>query len=567
MKHPSSEEIEEVRPEEEPSSVAIESETESEENSQEVEQETTIEPGALAKLESLREQQAAQLEWIKRAEAKRGKSEEESPKPEEERQTRVPEERTAKVDGLNPTSDSMTEAIFGDGLDSERLEGLEETRRKAEAEAQSRMAKEHQLKAEIDALRKTEADQLKRIEAARLARQVEEIDTQIKALRKAEANDGKGRKRSKSRSKTEEERLEALTAEVEGEVQRLTKKRQRLMAKLEEARKAELGYLTRIEEAKARLKAHEEMQGQLAEEEARLQEGVEQDSDEQSKEQSMVEAAIVETEEIEPYEENYSLSTKGGELNLINIDQQDVDAEVERIYEAALFVESDLNKDEEDRDEEGARSLDLLGVEKGIDQINDEDPVISGIRERLKSEDQEERVAALAELSKEGDPEAFKLITMSFDDPVTEVRNAAARALYDLRPDRADSFTMALREGSPERRRKIGTSLEGSGIAQGAIDNLVGESREKTYEAFSILFLMAKAGGVQPLLNAIQDHPNVGVRLAVIKLLAFSNQSEIMPSFRRLAVRGSLPPEVRSAVMEAIHEMNTRAQASTQTLA
>lgn len=68
---------------------------------------------------------------------------------------------------------------------------------------------------------------------------------------------------------------------------------------------------------------------------------------------------------------------------------------------------------------------------------------------------------------------------------------------------------------------------------------------------------MAKAGGVQPLLR-IQDHPNVEVRLAVIKLLAFSNQSEIMLSFRCLAVRGSLPPEVRSAVMEAIHEMNTQ---------
>jgi len=41
------------------------------------------------------------------------------------------------------------------------------------------------------------------------------------------------------------------------------------------------------------------------------------------------------------------------------------------------------------------------------------------------------------------------------------------------------------------------------------------------------------------------------VRLAVVKLLALSGQPDILPAFRRMAVRGSLPAEVRSAVMEA----------------
>ncbi|PYS75499.1 MAG: hypothetical protein DMF66_19530 [Acidobacteria bacterium] len=83
------------------------------------------------------------------------------------------------------------------------------------------------------------------------------------------------------------------------------------------------------------------------------------------------------------------------------------------------------------------------------------------------------------------------------------------------------------------------------------------ESREKTYEAFSLLFLMAKAGEVQPLIRAIEGHPNSEVRLAVVKLLALSGQKEILPAFRRLAVRGSLPTEVRSAVMEAIYQISS----------
>jgi hypothetical protein len=119
-----------------------------------------------------------------------------------------------------------------------------------------------------------------------------------------------------------------------------------------------------------------------------------------------------------------------------------------------------------------------------------------------------------------------------------------------------------LREGTPERRRNIGHALAASGLAKDAIGNLTGESREKTYDAFSLLFLMAKAGEVQPLMKAIEDYPNVEVRIAVVKLLALSGQPEIVPAFRRMAVRGSLPSEVRSAVMEAIYQIGSQARES-----
>jgi hypothetical protein len=74
---------------------------------------------------------------------------------------------------------------------------------------------------------------------------------------------------------------------------------------------------------------------------------------------------------------------------------------------------------------------------------------------------------------------------------------------------------------------------------------------------------MSKAGEVQPLMRAIEDHPNIEVRLAVVKLLAFTNQPDITSALRSLAVRGSLPSEVRSAVMEAIHQISSQAQERT----
>jgi len=67
---------------------------------------------------------------------------------------------------------------------------------------------------------------------------------------------------------------------------------------------------------------------------------------------------------------------------------------------------------------------------------------------------------------------------------------------------------------------------------------------------------MSKSGELNPLMRAIEEHPKTEARLAVIKLLALSGQPEVLPAFRRLAVRGTLPPDVRSAVMEAIYQIS-----------
>jgi hypothetical protein len=147
------------------------------------------------------------------------------------------------------------------------------------------------------------------------------------------------------------------------------------------------------------------------------------------------------------------------------------------------------------------------------------------------------------------------------------VRNAAARALYDLSHDRAGSFTRALREGTPERRRKIGAAIAGSGLAVDAINSLCGEGRERTYDAYSLLFLMAKSGEVLPLMQAISRHSNLDVRLTSIKLLALSNQQQVLSSLRHLAARESLPPEVHSALMEAIYSISTQARDHAPSLA
>ena len=123
-----------------------------------------------------------------------------------------------------------------------------------------------------------------------------------------------------------------------------------------------------------------------------------------------------------------------------------------------------------------------------------------------------------------------------------EHRNAAIRRLYDNNPERAASFfNMALRESSPEGRRKLGAALIGSGLVSDAIKTLIGEGGKDSYSAFSLLFLAAKAGEIQPLVRAIENHPSVELRQKLIGLLASSGENESLPSSRRLPVAKTLP--------------------------
>jgi hypothetical protein len=154
-----------------------------------------------------------------------------------------------------------------------------------------------------------------------------------------------------------------------------------------------------------------------------------------------------------------------------------------------------------------------------------------------------------------GNDDSFLQLDESLEYGSAEACSNAIRSLYDLDPDRAASFfNLALRESSPERRRKIGAALTASGLVSEAIENLAAAKHENSYSSFSLLFLVAKAGEVQPLTQIIESHPNMELRLAVLRLLAASGEPDILPVLQRLAVN-NLPSPVRSAITEAINQL------------
>lgn len=147
----------------------------------------------------------------------------------------------------------------------------------------------------------------------------------------------------------------------------------------------------------------------------------------------------------------------------------------------------------------------------------------------------------------------FEQIAELLDDPSAAVREKAVRDLYQMDPDQAATLVNdALRDGTPEERRRIGRALADSGLLYEALDDLMAENHESCYGAFSLLFLVAKAGVVEPLTSVIEKHPSLDLSLALIRLLASSGEPEVATSLRRLATNTSLAPEIQAAVAEAL---------------
>jgi len=150
----------------------------------------------------------------------------------------------------------------------------------------------------------------------------------------------------------------------------------------------------------------------------------------------------------------------------------------------------------------------------------------------------------------EYEAERFRNLCAIFDHPSQAVRERAV--LNEFGPQRLSVLARALREAPFARARRIGAVIVTSGIANEAINHLT-SGNEKYYEALTLLLLLMKVGEAQPLLRAIEEHPNHDVRIAAISLLALSQQKEFTAELHQIALQEALPPDVQAALQTALH--------------
>ena len=149
----------------------------------------------------------------------------------------------------------------------------------------------------------------------------------------------------------------------------------------------------------------------------------------------------------------------------------------------------------------------------------------------------------------------FDRIASSVIECTDQQRPSTIRHLYKLDPERAASFlNIFLQACSREERQQIGAALEASGLVSEAIKDLTGRSHSNSYRACSLLFLVAKAGTIGPLMRVIEDHPNIELRVALIRLLSSSGASDLTLQFQQLLTNASLPIELCAAMKEVVRQ-------------
>jgi HEAT repeat protein len=160
------------------------------------------------------------------------------------------------------------------------------------------------------------------------------------------------------------------------------------------------------------------------------------------------------------------------------------------------------------------------------------------------------RSLAITSLAAINHESVFPAVLIGMADESREVRAAAARSLSRLSFDRADAYVRVMETHDPDSLRDVAQACIKAGIVSQGIDRLASSDRRQVYEAFSIVSLLAKANMIEPILDAIANHPNLDLRLTALRLLETTGEPAVLEQLRQLASREGMPEAIKSALLQ-----------------
>lgn len=169
------------------------------------------------------------------------------------------------------------------------------------------------------------------------------------------------------------------------------------------------------------------------------------------------------------------------------------------------------------------------------------------------------RSKAILTLTEFNHESVFEPILIACADPTREVRAAAARGLTRLSFDRADAWARISQTGEKGRMRQAARAAIESGFVERSFDRLIHPDRQYAYEAFVLLSLLVKSGEIAPLFNALKNHKDKNVQLAVLHLLKVNHEEEILDELGKLADDRSLSVELREEINKVVEEFSLAA--------
>jgi hypothetical protein len=158
-------------------------------------------------------------------------------------------------------------------------------------------------------------------------------------------------------------------------------------------------------------------------------------------------------------------------------------------------------------------------------------------------------VSILAEFNHES---VFETLLLACADPTREVRAAAARALFSVEFNRSDAWTRIAETDDQYRMVQAARAAIEGDLVDRSIDRLIHNDQKYAYEAFALLALLIKAGETKEIFEAIENHRDKYVKMAVLHVLKVMKDERTLPSLYAYVERNSLPEDLGNFANEVI---------------
>lgn len=165
------------------------------------------------------------------------------------------------------------------------------------------------------------------------------------------------------------------------------------------------------------------------------------------------------------------------------------------------------------------------------------------------------RSKAVTILSEFNHESVFEPILQATADPTREVRAAAARALSKLTIDRADAWTRIFESEEEGRMRQVARAATESGFVEMSFDRLVHPDEKYSYEAFTLMALLIKAGETEEIFRTLENHKNMNVRKAILHVIKITKDQKALDGLYSILEKKTLPLELQEEVDKTIEEI------------
>jgi hypothetical protein len=172
----------------------------------------------------------------------------------------------------------------------------------------------------------------------------------------------------------------------------------------------------------------------------------------------------------------------------------------------------------------------------------------------LSSNLRSKAVTTLADFDHES---VFETIVLACADPTREVRAAAARGLFRLSFDRAHAWKRLIETDDDYRIRHAARAAIESGIAVKSFDRLINEDLKVAYEALVVVSVLIRAGEMNEIFDALQNHRDERVKFALLHGIKVSRDEYALEKLDELRTNNSFPSGVADRIREVMHSVET----------